>query len=137
MKVIEELGHTADKGIHIEADTREELFEAAVTGMARMLKEDSAKGKQLDLTEKIEISAQDLTSLLIKFLSEVLTLSDIQNALFTELEIDLLQDHTLKGRIRGYREEHIEEDIKAVTYHQADVRQTEDGRYQTNIIFDI
>ena len=138
MKRHKVLGHTADVRLWVEADSLIELFEVALEGMAGLIK-DSRDEKQpsRNVKESIDINAPDQTALLIDFLSEALTLSHNRKAVFDAVEIEKLTEQNLKGTISGYQSDGFDEDIKAVTYHEAEIRKNENGSFETVIDFDI
>ena len=136
MAQISFIQHTADKGIRVNANTLEELFTAALEGMARIQRENNIPNVESH-EYTIEIVAPDATALLIDFLSEVLTLSDIHNILFTKLSIQSLTDTQLQAVITGTQVDSLDEDIKAVTHSQADIHRTDDGRLETIVVFDM
>ncbi|MFC1598064.1 archease [Patescibacteria group bacterium] len=140
MKKYEFIGHTADVRLVIEGDTKEELFTAALLGMNELMKKgecaDPGDG-QPTITEEIEVSAPDFTALLVDFMSTVLTMSHQYKAVFCDVVFSELSDDTLKAKIMGREVEQFDEDIKAATYHEADVRENEAGNLQTTIVFDI
>jgi SHS2 domain-containing protein len=74
---------------------------------------------------------------MIDFLSEALTLSHIIPAVFCQLEVQELSPVRLKGVLLGNELTSFDDDIKAVTYHKAEVKQGPYGSWSTNIIFDI
>lgn len=65
-------------------------------------------------TLRLELASLDISSLLIDFLSTILTLSYENKAIFC-----------------------FDKDIKAVTYHEAEVKKNDQGKYETTIVFDI
>ena len=68
---IEFLPHTADIRMKIQADTLQQLFTTGMKGMGQVLKEGICDGElPHDLKQIITVSAQDLTCLLVDFLSE-------------------------------------------------------------------
>lgn len=130
--------HTADIRLKVKADSLEELLEAALEGMSGILSEDLCRhSREFPLTIEVEVNAQDATSLLIDFLSEVLTLSHIHRAIFCRLQVEKLSSQYLIGKIHGQNVSEFDDDIKAVTYHEAEVIENLDGTWYTNIIFDI
>lgn len=136
MQKIEIIQHTADKGILVQGDTLEELFKAALEGMARIQKAEPATRAD-ELSKTIQISAPDRTALLIDFLSEIHTLSDIHNAVFYHINFKKLSENTLEAQINGRNVTEFDEDIKAVTHSQADIQTNDEGLLETIIVFDI
>ncbi|MDX1683750.1 MAG: archease [Saprospiraceae bacterium] len=138
MYKIDLLNHTADIRLKVVADSEEELFEGSMTGMSSILKEDLClKNKDLTLEVYIELGSMNKTILLIDFLSEVLTESYINHAIFCKLSIYELTDSFLKAKVFGLPIDRFDEEIKAVTYHEAEIQVNDSGHWQTNLIFDI
>lgn len=138
MKKFSLLPHTADIRLHLEADSPDELFRAGLEGMSAILGEDFCTHPHPhDLRERIAFKSPDRTSLLIDFLSEVLTLTHTQRAIFCEAAIADLREDSLDITVFGSPVDRLAEDIKAVTYHEANVHERSDGRWETIVIFDI
>jgi SHS2 domain-containing protein len=138
MKTFKVLPHTADVRLWIEADSPEELFSSALEGMAGLIKESQTElqeGKRVE--DSIKLEAPDVTALLIDFLSSVLTLTHERKAVFTEVSFDELNETSLKCTIKGFETDGFDDDIKAVTYHEANVRKNIAGKFETMIVFDI
>lgn len=119
----------------------DELFRAAVEGMAQIQKstvsEFEIKNKKLECKINVDVKSADLTTLLIDFLSEVLTLSQTDRVVFCNASFNKLTETELVGEITSTKVEEFDEDIKAVTYHEANVVKNEKGQWETVIIFDI
>lgn len=138
MHKIQFLPHTADVSIQVEADTLEELYLASLHGMNRILKEGFCERKPpVKVEREVSIRSVDPTTLLIDFLSSVLTHTYLDRALFCLLDIRTLDDHSIQAVVKGSRVDFFEDDIKAVTYHNAELIQTEKGKWETAIVFDI
>ena len=132
------ISHTADARLRVEADTREELFRAALEGMNELIKNGFCKHRKgYPVREEILLTAGDTTALLIDFLSDVLTLSHQNQALFCAVDFLEFTETTLRAIIHGAKTEDFEEDVKAVTYHEVEVKKNEAGNYETLIVFDI
>lgn len=138
MGTYREIEHTADKGFKVKAASLKELFETSVAGLAKLCREDLI-GSTDTVSESyiIEVEADDITGLLVDFLSEILTLSHIHKTVFLKAEIETLSEKHVRAEIYGEKVEYFDEEIKAVTYHQAEVKQKENGEYETVIVFDI
>lgn len=138
------LEHTADVRLKVEGDNMAELFTAAVEGMAGIISSQaclsSGTGPQTfrpDREEEVSVSSPDIKSLLIDFLSEVLTQSHINRTVYCAAEIHELTENSVQATVFGRNVEQFEEDIKAVTYHEVNVVKNEAGNYEAIIIFDI
>lgn len=129
----QEVEHAADWALMVWAPRMSSLLEQAARGMLTLAGVKAADGP---LSEReIVITFLDREQLLVKFLSEVLFFIEQENLAFTEYHISLDQDR-LKARLRGYPVRSLEKAIKAVTYHNLEVRQTERG-YEAYIVFDV
>ena len=132
------LSHTADVRILATGKTLEELFASALLGMGEILKSGACeKNKQLKLSKEISISSVDPTTLLVDFLSKVLTLSHINLTIFCKINFVKLKENSLKARLFGQKIDSFDNDIKAVSYSEAEITKDKDGNFQTVIIFDI
>lgn len=128
--------HTADIRLKIEADSEQELFLAALQGMAQIINSQANLHQKPSLSQKITIRSLDTTTLLIDFLSEVLTLSHLHKAVFFNVTFNLLTPNNLDATVYGIPVSKFLEDIKAVTYHEAEVIDNNEI-LSTTIVFDI
>jgi SHS2 domain-containing protein len=133
------LPHTADVRLFVSASTLEELFRSALEGMGEIQRKGLCDGNELlyDVHEKLEVHSGNMTTLLVDFLSDVLTLSHIRKAVFCKVEIFFLTDTELSAVISGQRVMDYDEDIKAVTYHEAEIMSSREYHFETMILFDI
>lgn len=132
------LTHTADAKVRITSETLPSLFRLSLESLNQLLCPNFDRSSaQSPIRETIDLEAADTTTLLIDFLSDVLTLSQIHKAIFFEFTIDRMTDYTLSGILSGSTVEAFQEDVKAVTYHEADVKVNKQGDWETVIIFDI
>lgn len=137
MKKYRLVEHTADIRLFVEADSQQELFLGALQGMAAIIKSEACNTHTLDIKKTVTISSCDTTTLLIDFLSEVLTLNHIHKALFCTATFIQLTTHQLNAIIHGLPVAQFDEDIKAVTYHEANIVCDTQGILSTVIVFDI
>ncbi len=91
---------------------------------------------------KIKVESVDINSLLVDFLSEILAKSQINKVVYQVLKIKyqkLKESVKLEAEILGYLVEQFDEDIKAVTYQDLDIKKVNSpsGGWQTEIVFDI
>lgn len=135
---IQFIEHTADIRLKIRAETLKELFHSALSGMNDVLKTRFCR-KRLPFTStrNIHIKSPDTTTLLIDFLSEVLTLSHMNKVVYCRLNIITLQPLEISGVLEGCDVDCFDEDIKAVTYHEAEVGLNSEKNWETMILFDI
>ncbi|HBP01223.1 MAG: hypothetical protein UY41_C0012G0022 [Candidatus Moranbacteria bacterium GW2011_GWE1_49_15] len=140
MKRYEILPHTADVRLLVEGTSLEELFEAVLEGLAEILSPGSCeknRKEKMDVERYLSIFSDDFTPLLIDFLSEVLTCGYLNKVVFCKVDFLVLEKKVLKAKIRGMRASEITEDVKAVTYHEAEVVKNKRGNFETVVVFDI
>lgn len=130
------LEHTADVRMQVIAKTLEELFRDALLGMVSVMKPAELQ-KMKSIQREIIIDADDATALLIDFLNDALVWMHTEREVYTQVRFEKLTEQSLKVELVGFRAETFDEDIKAVTYHEADVKKGADDTWRTNIIFDI
>ena len=138
MRSFKIVSHIADVRLRVEASSLEELFTVSLEGMNQILKKDFCKRSiNIPTIHQIEISSPDTTALLIDFLSEALTLSHIHGLIFCEVEFTKLGSDSLTANLLGAKAKAFDEDIKAVSYHEAEIERNSRGNLQTNLVFDI
>ena len=138
MKTITTQDHIADLAYQLEADTLAEIFEAGLEAMNDSLIPGFCDNQQeLPIKREIKVTAPDITALFIDFLSEVLVLSYREGVLFCKVTVEALDNTGITAKLNGTPIEVFDEDIKAVTYHQAEVRQNTAGKWGTLLILDV
>jgi SHS2 domain-containing protein len=131
------LDHTADMGIIVRHRDLEGLFEAAAAAMMHIMvrPRNAVKADQKDLP----ISGEDLPDLMIRWLGEILYLFNADREVVTNARILTLSRHGLEARISctpfDLSTFEVLCEIKAVTYHQAHVREKDD-HWEARVIFD-
>jgi len=130
------LKHTADVRLKVEGETLERLFSDALKGMMKILKTDIPAGRP-GVKRQVSVNAPDKTALLVDFLNEILSLSQINKEIYPVIAFDELSETSLKGNLEGVGVDEFDEDIKAVTYHEAEVKMNNGGKWETMLVFDI
>ena len=135
MKRFEPLEHTADAGIRAYGRTLDELFANAAAGMFSLMADLKAV-KPIGEYE-VTVKANDLQTLLVDFLSELLYIHETQKVLLSEFEVKVT-GLAVDARVRGERIDRARHKlhmmVKAVTYHGIEV-DPEKGEAQ--VIFDV
>lgn len=126
------LDHTADKGVRAWGKTLEELFENASRGMCRLVVDPQGKHADLSLPLVVEVpEPDDLADLLVKWLRELIYLTDVQKVVFTDVQVRRVTQTTVEGEAKGFLvEDNAVLDgapVKAVTYHRLRLEQTPEG----------
>jgi SHS2 domain-containing protein len=138
MKHFKILDHTADIGIVVYGENLEALFENAGEAFFHLITD--LKKVRCRIEKKIVIERESLERLMVDWLSELLYLHDVENLLFKEFKIESVGKHGLKGIAKGEPFEEgvhaIKTEVKAVTYHQIEVRK-EKSRWRARVIIDL
>jgi SHS2 domain-containing protein len=138
MKRFEVLDHTADIGLIVYGEDLEALFENAGKGFFHLITDlRKVRGR---VEKKIEIKGESLDRLMVDWLSELLYLHDVENLLFKGFKVESVGEDGLKAIVKGEPFQDgihvIKTEVKAVTYHQIEVRR-ENEHWRAQIIFDL
>ncbi len=135
----EEIPHTADWAMSVWAVDLPGLFIEAARGMNALSGVQSGKGPRTRQT--FTADAPDPESLLVAFLSELIYTVEQERLVFDEFAIQI-QSLTSPKRLHlqvgmsGAPLIMLSKAIKAVTYHNLQIRPTDAG-YETEIVFDV
>ena len=139
-KKYELLEHPSELRFRIYGKTIEELFSNAAEAMADVLATRDKRQVKKTKKEIMKIQSIDINSLLVDFLSEILAKSQINKCAYLISDIEINASCLmLRASCACFPVEHFNEDIKAVTYQDLNVRQINPpaGRWQTVLVFDI
>jgi SHS2 domain-containing protein len=138
MKPYATFNHTADLGLAITGASEEKLFANAAFAVFDILT-DLGRVEPRE-TRRVLVQGDSREDLLINFLREILYLYNGERWLLKEIRVIKIDEKALEAEARGEPfDEHKHEickEIKAVTYHQAEVRNTPDG-WVARVIFDV
>jgi SHS2 domain-containing protein len=128
-----EIAHTADWELEVWAPDLGTLLVQAAHGMYHLA--DAQLLSHPRLTRKIEFSFQEPETLLIDFLSELIFLTESEGLAFDEYELQFEGDHLI-ALVSGADIKSLSKEIKAATYHNLKIRESERGLI-ANIVFDV
>ena len=86
--------------------------------------------------QTISLDAMDYEGLLILFLEELLYRLTEDYMYYQVMKVDINSEYSLTAQLSGTQIKAYQRDIKAVTYHNLNIKRTEEG-YAVNIVFDI
>ncbi len=131
----EEIDHTADVGIRAFGTNLTELFVNAAEGMFSLIANLDAVRPVGEV--EIRLRADDIPTLLLRWLSELLYLHETQHFLFSSFDVSV-SDTTLRALARGETIDKTRHElklaIKAVTRHRLAV---DEQKGVAEVIFDI
>ncbi|OQY98422.1 MAG: hypothetical protein B6D41_02435 [Chloroflexi bacterium UTCFX4] len=129
----EELDHTADWAFRAFGTDLKELFQNAAYALFAL---EGALDAQSTLTREIYVEGIDREALLVNWLSELLFLQETKRETYQKFEITKLSDTELQATVYGAHTQPITKFIKAVTYHDLKIEQTEKG-WEATVVVDV
>ena len=132
----EEVAHTADLEIRVWGSDMVSIFRQAVAGMIQLLGVDDLDGGISSVKQTIKLEAMDYEGLLILFLEEILYRLTEDYMMYEVGKLTISSEFSLKAQLKGTQIKSYQRDIKAVTYHNLNIKTTASG-YEVNIVFDI
>ena len=144
MKNYEIINHTADLGINVYGKNLEALFFNAARAMFEIMLEVVKKKPIFGKTEHkkflLNKRGNNLEEIFVVWLSELLYLFSTEGLILEKADIQRLDSSCIQTEVTGrifspefYR---IKTEIKAVTYHELEIKKTDRG-YEAQVIFDV
>jgi len=129
----DEIPHTADLSIRVWAEDIKNLLTESARGMNWLA------GVELDdeprVAKTFEAEGPDNESLLVAFLSELVYYTEQENLGFDKFEISI-KNGRLKVEMQGAPLRSLSKVIKAVTWHNLEIRESARG-LEVEIVFDV
>ena len=131
--------HTADVGLRIRAADLPELFAEAGRALFSIMV-DNYEVVQPDETISLDVPAAGVEDLLFDWISELIFTFEMRHLLLCRFDVTLDDQAGLHadaaGQMLDEQRHRIGFEVKAVTYHELKVRETDDG-YMAEVIVDI
>jgi SHS2 domain-containing protein len=136
------LEHPADIGIEASGRNLMELFENAAFGLYELMLD--IPSEKPEIIKSIKINAIDKEALLVKYLSEILFLFEVDEFIGINIHVlNIFQDENefnLISELEGIKFQknihNFKIGVKAVTFHQLEITD-ENGQYTLKVFFDI
>jgi SHS2 domain-containing protein len=134
------LEHTADKAIEAWGVTLAELFRAAAEGM--FSESVSCEAIEPEQEWRLQVESDSIEGLLHAWLSELLWVSERDEAAVCGVEVEEVQREPFRVRGRAWggsppaERPHTGAPVKAVTYHELRVWQ-DDAVWRAHVVFDV
>jgi SHS2 domain-containing protein len=129
----EEISHTADWSVRVWAQDLPSLFAESARAMNSLSGMVTGNGPRVRRT--FESQAPDAESLLVAFLSELVYYQEQENLAFDVFKLEV-KSKRLKVEMEGTQITSMDKAIKAVTYHNLQIDETNQG-FETTIVFDV
>jgi SHS2 domain-containing protein len=132
----ETLEHTADLRLRIWGGSQEELFTEALRALTDVLRPKSTS-LRVKRKRKFKIKSPDTETLLVDFLNEALRLSQSQREIYKKVSFQKISEKELEAELEGTPAGGFEKEVKAVTYHEVQIKKNVKGDLETNLVLDI
>ncbi len=129
----EELDHTADRALRVYGLDMGQLLINAACGLNSLLAPEFAPGAAR-CKVGVQLEALDAESLLVEWLSELAYRAESERLVFDEFELQEVSPTRIRAILWGRPAARLERDIKAVTYHNLKIVQTEKGLTATVVL---
>jgi SHS2 domain-containing protein len=119
------LPHTADIKFQIRGQNLEGIFKNSLTAINKYLQPSLVKNKnkkyKKELIIKLSLKGENFNILIIDFLNEVLSLIYIKKMIFRLKKLKIINNCQYQFILEGYPYLNLKKEIKAITYHQAEL----------------
>ena len=134
--VVRPLDHTADVGFALEAQNLEELFQAALKGLLDVMFTAPPQGGRK--RRRLRLFAEDLETLLVRFLNELIYLIQTKGFVPGRARIRVEEEEGGYRLIATLFQEGLgfQGEVKSATFHGLSVRK-EDDRWKAQVILDV
>ena len=123
------LEHPADLGIEAWGRTVGEAYEQAAEALVAVLVDPETVSACTEVT--VDVSAEDLEHLLVRWLSEILYQLDGRGFVPRRVSVQRVDETGLSATLRGEQldlaRHSTRTDVKAITYHQLSVQESRQG----------
>ena len=139
-KQYEVVDHTADWALRIWGRDLADLFHHAALGMNSLMIGDtstnSAQAVPLTTSRTLTLDTFDQETLLVDWLSELAYLAEMEQLVFPAITLTNVRPTHLDAQILGGPVPELVKHIKAVTYHNLEIKETTSG-LEATIVFDV
>ena len=130
----EEVEHTADLALKVHGHSLKEVFINAACGLFGLMAD--LEGLEPTISHEISLESLDYEALLVDWLNELLYLHEVEEEIYTRFEIEALSSTALSATVWGAKTTASKLTVKAATFHDLEIMETEDG-YLTTVVFDV
>lgn len=131
----------ADVAFEASGDDIAELFKSCAEATFEVMADLTTVGQ--DTEKKIRLENKKVDKLLYEFLEELIYLKDLDCLLFSDFDIKIKKEDgiyqleaTAYGSTINSEKQDLKADVKAVTLHMFEVKQTKDG-WKARVVLDI
>jgi SHS2 domain-containing protein len=128
----EEVEHTADRAFRIRGRNLPELLENAAQAMVALDGEPPAV--ECFTRRVIEVEGSDRETLLVNWLNEILYLEQTRNEFYDHFLLSDVTKNHLRAQLYGRQLDHSVTSLKAVTFHNLEVKESSEGLEATIVV---
>jgi SHS2 domain-containing protein len=132
LRVSEEVEHTADLAFRIRGRNLAELLENAAQAMVAL--DGRPPVSKRFIRRVIEIEGTDRETLLVNWLNEILYLEQTHHEFYNLFVLSDVIDNHLHAQLYGRQLDHSVTSLKAVTFHNLEVKESSDGLEATIVV---
>jgi SHS2 domain-containing protein len=132
--VSEEVEHTADRAFRIRGRNLAELLENAAQAMVALDRE--SPPSECFIRRVIEIEGSDRETLLVNWLNEILYLEQTHHEFYDHFLLSDVTENYLRAQLYGRQLGHSVTPIKAVTFHDLEVKESSEG-FEATVVVDV
>ncbi|PID85877.1 MAG: protein archease [Chloroflexi bacterium] len=143
----EMVDHTADWAIRVWGQDLADLLRQAALGMNSLMvgqatypefvkKHLASKSSASNITRTLTLDAFDRETLLVDWLTELAYFAEMEQLIFPVIELTHVTPTHLNAKIQGSPVAALVKHIKAVTYHNLAISETDTG-LEVTIVFDV
>ena len=124
--------HTSELELHVEAESREDVFAEVLAAFAELV---SREGRGERVEHEVSVEARDDATLLAEWLGELVFLAETDDFVPERLERLELDGTRLRAVVAGHRG-HPPHLVKGVTYHGLELIRS-GGTWQAKVVLDV
>ena len=129
-----EIEHAADRAFRVRGHDLAELFTNAALALTRV---QAAIGNEAGATAReVEVTGIDREALLVNWLNEILFLQEKHREIYSRFEVVSISEQQLRARLHGVPLVTARTLIKAVTFHDLELRHGGRG-WEATVVVDV
>jgi len=130
----EEVEHVADRAFCVHARNLAELLENAAHAMVAL--DGRPPATERFIRRVIDVDGRDRETLLVNWLNEILYLEQTQQEFYDHFLLSQVTDSHLHAQLYGRQLDHSVTSLKAVTFHNLNVKESQEG-FEATIVIDV
>ena len=130
----EEVDHTADRAFRVRGRNLPELLENAAQAIFAL--DGEPPPSQRFIRRVIEVEGSDRETLLVNWLNEILYLEQTHHEFYDRFLLSDVTENRLHAQLHGRQLNRSVTSIKAVTFHNLEVKESPEG-FEATIVVDV